>query len=949
MAQTKISQLTELSSIADNDVLAGVDTSAGTTKKVKMSTLKSYINTGDAQDVQINGTSVVSGNVANIAVEGTYNASTNKLETVNDVNSKTGTLSNLTTTDKTNLVSAINELNTNKEENSNKTSTIDENSTNTQYPGAKAVYDLNETTKEDLENELSKTQAQLDTYKTIFNALPKVSGTGESISLDGTAESPLKMDLKGNTYQETTTGANLQKYTTRTGTSTGATYICDNNGQVSITGTATAGATYEYNVSSTDPITLTAGTYTIKVIGNLSSTSSIVREGPYAITLDENQEGTFTLTNDTTTFYIGISINAGSHNDNFYITLVSGTTATTERYTNGIAPNPQFPMPIQVVSGDNSIKICGKNLWGGFEYSNTASGVYYAYMSDGSIFLNGTADNANAYTGNGSIVYNNKLYTTLQPGTYTFSLDKLPENVSWQISESQKDNTTLHILYSVTTTSKTFTLTEEMRINIRFLISNGSQMVGETIKIMLEKGEEPTTYEPYKEQKYMINLGVKNLVNETGLNTYAVSNTGVIQTNHNSLGLSDYIQVKPNTTYSINYEDDFRYSNFYVANKDINGNFIDRTSIGTTLRTFTTGATTYYVFPYIYNSTYTFPTGGYMQITETTKPQSYTPYGADLLDLGVIGDNQDVFKKSTGKNLFSCSWTQGSLSTATGEPTSVSTRIRTTDFIEVNDNTQYVINILLSDVHNTKTTQLFIYEYDYSKTYRQTLTQNWLTLPYTFKLTAGTKYIKFVMRYSSNVDIVPTDVSKSQLEFGTTPTAMEPYGIDKWYKYGMVNKSIIDENTPIEYSSDYNCFFITYTDKDNAKDHGKRVISNYFASGNTTTSATQWVNYPNNSIGSRSGTGNRIGIKATQFATLEAFQTWLSTHPVTIYYAVALPEFAEITNPILIQQLNDIEKALSYKTQTNINQENNDLPFIINAQTLLDISNLENRVTLLED
>ena len=72
MAQTKISQLTAFDSIADNDVLAGVDTSASTTKKMPMSALKAYVNTGDAQDVQINGTSIVSGNVANIAVQGTY-------------------------------------------------------------------------------------------------------------------------------------------------------------------------------------------------------------------------------------------------------------------------------------------------------------------------------------------------------------------------------------------------------------------------------------------------------------------------------------------------------------------------------------------------------------------------------------------------------------------------------------------------------------------------------------------------------------------------------------------------------------------------------------------------------------------------------------------------------------------------------------------------------------
>ena len=40
---------------------------------------------GDATDVQVNGTSITSGDTANIAVEGTYNASTNKLMTKSEV------------------------------------------------------------------------------------------------------------------------------------------------------------------------------------------------------------------------------------------------------------------------------------------------------------------------------------------------------------------------------------------------------------------------------------------------------------------------------------------------------------------------------------------------------------------------------------------------------------------------------------------------------------------------------------------------------------------------------------------------------------------------------------------------------------------------------------------------------------------------------------------------
>lgn len=41
----KISELPLLSDLADNDVLAGVDTSANATKKIELTTLKNYIDT----------------------------------------------------------------------------------------------------------------------------------------------------------------------------------------------------------------------------------------------------------------------------------------------------------------------------------------------------------------------------------------------------------------------------------------------------------------------------------------------------------------------------------------------------------------------------------------------------------------------------------------------------------------------------------------------------------------------------------------------------------------------------------------------------------------------------------------------------------------------------------------------------------------------------------------
>ena len=72
----------------------------------------------------------------------------------------------------------------------------------------------------------------------------------------------------------------------------------------------------------------------------------------------------------------------------------------------------------------------------------------------------------------------------------------------------------------------------------------------------------------------------------------------------------------------------------------------------------------------------------------------------------------------------------------------------------------------------------------------------------------------------------------------------------------------------------------------------------------------------------------------TTFPTLADLKTWLRTHNVDLYYGLETPTDIEITYQPLIEQLNNIEKAMSYNGQTNISQVNNDLPFIISASAL---------------
>lgn len=77
----------------------------------------SAIGGGNVDDIQVNGTSIVSESVANILTNSAYSSS-NKIATMSDLPDISG-----------------------KENTSNKTTSISSASTNTQYPSAKAVYD----------------------------------------------------------------------------------------------------------------------------------------------------------------------------------------------------------------------------------------------------------------------------------------------------------------------------------------------------------------------------------------------------------------------------------------------------------------------------------------------------------------------------------------------------------------------------------------------------------------------------------------------------------------------------------------------------------------------------------------------------------------------------------------------------------------------------------------
>lgn len=63
---------------------------------------------------------------------------------------------------------------------------------------------------------------------------------------------------------------------------------------------------------------------------------------------------------------------------------------------------------------------------------------------------------------------------------------------------------------------------------------------------------------------------------------------------------------------------------------------------------------------------------------------------------------------------------------------------------------------------------------------------------------------------------------------------------------------------------------------------------------------------------------NRLIFRNTAITSLDAWKTWLSSHNMTVYYALATPTDTQITDATLVGQLDALAEAKSYNNQTNV-------------------------------
>lgn len=287
-------------------------------------------------------------------------------------------------------------------------------------------------------------------------------------------------------------------------------------------------------------------------------------------------------------------------------------------------PTPSSPIPVNVVSGDNEIQVCGKNL---FNANEVQIGKAW----------NGTNNSARAVII--MPVEQNVPYTISMNGNNTmegiyvsYSAKTLEENYINGVGLSQ-----------ITTFPRTYTSSTKYII-LQFNKSSVSLSDIENLKLQVEKGSTASTYEPYQGNTYNIDLPVENLFDGV-LELGGYSNGGKYNNSDNYRN-ANIIQVNPNTTYtfSINGTKQKYVIITYGSTQNFKQEILNDTG------TFTTASDVYYINFRSYASDFTSDYANLkVQLEKGTKANSYTPYGTTPIELCKIGNYQDYFYKDSGK------------------------------------------------------------------------------------------------------------------------------------------------------------------------------------------------------------------------------------------------------------------------------------------------------------
>lgn len=354
------------------------------------------------------------------------------------------------------------------------------------------------------QEEIQELQTQ---YNQLYNLLPKVTGEGESLSLSNTAEAPLKLDLKGNKgknlFNKDETTYNSWKATKTTLSTGNRITIVDNStyacvwfpiGREELLGKK---VTIKATISGTSPthrLSLNfshTGSQSDVIIGYVSDTTT-------GTSIDIPAEFPEGSTEVSVLLYgsFGGTVSTGQYTDFTDLQIEIGNQATSYE--------PYKPY----VTGDNTIKLEGKNFLEPKMETATRNGITCTNNGDGSFTLNGTA------TSNADIRLDQSTPTGSDNlkeynGTYTLSCNELQNNMNLRVMQNSTWTSPLGMVNNNTPVTGTLNLD---RCFIYVAVNNGTTVNNLTIRPMLEKSSTATSYMPYETPTtYQVNIGDTHL------------------------------------------------------------------------------------------------------------------------------------------------------------------------------------------------------------------------------------------------------------------------------------------------------------------------------------------------------------------------------------------------------------------------------------------------------
>lgn len=159
-------------------------------------------------------------------------------------------------------------------------------------------------------------------------------------------------------------------------------------------------------------------------------------------------------------------------------------------------PTPSSPQDIHTISGNNTIKVEGKNLLAPNLDTYTYRGITLSITNNGWL-VNGTMESS--YTSATFVIFEKDL----PAGTYTINGISGASGTTYQTRLYYNGEAQAYIK----STDLTFTITETTTIRISLYVYSAYGTFNNLLlPYQLEKGSSATTYEPHQENTYPINL-----------------------------------------------------------------------------------------------------------------------------------------------------------------------------------------------------------------------------------------------------------------------------------------------------------------------------------------------------------------------------------------------------------------------------------------------------------